>query len=446
MESPHEHQQNLLLSRIITNVEKLNEAVLVMNKALQDINVQNMDVELVAQMFKNYRSNVLFHLEEAPISSVQKLPAVSPSVAMSSTAASASAGASSSYTIFPPIPAPLQRLFDLVPLVTYPANALPDEAPDDEPEEAAVAPPTLFVFSSASDAARGRPSFNPTCLKWQTYLRLAGVAVRLEPSTNHASPSGALPFLQPPRRRGQTAARPVSAHELQAYTKRMAEETARLPSSGQDDSRALAYQALLDTCIRRAWLHAVYLHEKSGSSGRSESIAARLYAHPASTSALVRAALARQLRMAAAAEVWGAQGSSGGQQTGHETAQIYREAQAALQALATLLEDGTERPDETDGQTDQAGPFFFGSHEPSLFDAAVFSYTNLLLEDDDNNASARFRWQDRTLPDAVRALPALVRHRVRILERCWPELAAGQKNTVPSSVTTTADSITWVKL
>ncbi|KAK3487815.1 DASH complex subunit Dad4-domain-containing protein [Neurospora hispaniola] len=63
MESPHEHQQNLLLSRIITNVEKLNEAVVVMNKALQEINIQNMNIELVAQMFKNYQSNVLFHLE-----------------------------------------------------------------------------------------------------------------------------------------------------------------------------------------------------------------------------------------------------------------------------------------------------------------------------------------------------------------------------------------------
>ncbi|KAL7950069.1 DASH complex subunit Dad4 domain-containing protein [Trichoderma barbatum] len=63
MESPHEHQQNLLLSRIITNVEKLNEAIVVMNKSLQEINVQNMNVELVAQMFKNYQSNVLFHLE-----------------------------------------------------------------------------------------------------------------------------------------------------------------------------------------------------------------------------------------------------------------------------------------------------------------------------------------------------------------------------------------------
>ncbi len=63
--------------------EKLNEAVMVLNKNLQvcylhgeslrrplmqvpleqEINIQNMNVELVAQMFKNYRSNVLFHLE-----------------------------------------------------------------------------------------------------------------------------------------------------------------------------------------------------------------------------------------------------------------------------------------------------------------------------------------------------------------------------------------------
>lgn len=43
--------------------EKLNEAIVVMNKSLQEINIQNMNIELVAQMFKNYQSNVLFHLE-----------------------------------------------------------------------------------------------------------------------------------------------------------------------------------------------------------------------------------------------------------------------------------------------------------------------------------------------------------------------------------------------
>ncbi|KAF1948019.1 hypothetical protein EJ02DRAFT_417495 [Clathrospora elynae] len=62
-ESPHEHQQSQLLSRIIVNVEKLNEAIMMLNKNLQEINIQNMDTELVAQMFKNYQSNVLFHLE-----------------------------------------------------------------------------------------------------------------------------------------------------------------------------------------------------------------------------------------------------------------------------------------------------------------------------------------------------------------------------------------------
>ncbi|CAN9466140.1 unnamed protein product [Alternaria alternata] len=35
--------------------EKLNEAIMMLNKNLQEINIQNMDTELVAQMFKNYR-------------------------------------------------------------------------------------------------------------------------------------------------------------------------------------------------------------------------------------------------------------------------------------------------------------------------------------------------------------------------------------------------------
>ncbi|KAK1067802.1 DASH complex subunit dad4 [Friedmanniomyces endolithicus] len=51
------------LSHITDNMEKLNEAIVVLNRSLQEINVQNMNVELVAQMFQNYQSNVLFHLE-----------------------------------------------------------------------------------------------------------------------------------------------------------------------------------------------------------------------------------------------------------------------------------------------------------------------------------------------------------------------------------------------
>lgn len=46
---------------------------MMLNKNLQEINIQNMDTELVAQMFKNYQSNVLFHLEgtlQYPVQSV----------------------------------------------------------------------------------------------------------------------------------------------------------------------------------------------------------------------------------------------------------------------------------------------------------------------------------------------------------------------------------------
>ncbi|OJD24558.1 hypothetical protein ACJ73_04076 [Blastomyces percursus] len=65
------HRQGWLAALVYTYIgiitttfqEKLNEAIMVLNKNLQEVNVQNMNVELVAQMFKNYQSNVLFHLE-----------------------------------------------------------------------------------------------------------------------------------------------------------------------------------------------------------------------------------------------------------------------------------------------------------------------------------------------------------------------------------------------
>lgn len=61
----------------------------------------------------------------------------------------------------PPIPRPLQRLFDATPLVTYPPNELPYRSP--APNDL----PTLHVFITEAGAARDLPSFNPSCLKWQ---------------------------------------------------------------------------------------------------------------------------------------------------------------------------------------------------------------------------------------------------------------------------------------
>jgi hypothetical protein len=65
------------------------------------------------------------------------------------------------HSIFPDIPAPLQRLFDSFPLTTYPPNELPVRSP------APSRLPTLHVFISERDALKGSPSFNPSCLKWQ---------------------------------------------------------------------------------------------------------------------------------------------------------------------------------------------------------------------------------------------------------------------------------------
>jgi metaxin len=59
------------------------------------------------------------------------------------------------------IPTPVKHLFDLVPVVTYPPNQLPLRAP----KPARI--PSLYVFTKDQDAAAGRPSFNPSCLKWQ---------------------------------------------------------------------------------------------------------------------------------------------------------------------------------------------------------------------------------------------------------------------------------------
>lgn len=59
------------------------------------------------------------------------------------------------------IPPPLKKLFDQFPLITYPANDLPQRVPSKRADN------QLFVFSDAAGAQRGRPSFNPQCLKWQ---------------------------------------------------------------------------------------------------------------------------------------------------------------------------------------------------------------------------------------------------------------------------------------
>ena len=120
------------------------------------------------------------------------------------TASSPTAAGSRHPTSSPPpnswlqTPKPVRILFSHFPLRTLPANPLPQRTL----ATAARKRHTLFIYTSAAsydddDDARLIPSFNPTCLKWQTYMLLNDVEFEVVASSNHASPSTALPFVIP---------------------------------------------------------------------------------------------------------------------------------------------------------------------------------------------------------------------------------------------------------
>ena len=70
------------------------------------------------------------------------------------------------------------------------------------------------------------------------------------------------------------------------------------------------------------------------------------------------------------------------------------EAEEGIDALATLL-----------GQDE----WFFASQRPTIFDASVFAYTHLILDES-------IDWRDNKLGDQLRHRDNLVQHRNRILE------------------------------
>ena len=79
--------------------------------------------------------------------------------------------------------------------------------------------------------------------------------------------------------------------------------------------------------------------------------------------------------------------------------QLYADATEALRALSMRL-----------GEDD----WFFGAETPGLFDAEVFSYTYLMLDD-------ALDWQENLLAGCLEQFGNLVRHRKRLYERCWGE-------------------------
>lgn len=75
--------------------------------------------------------------------------------------------------------------------------------------------------------------------------------------------------------------------------------------------------------------------------------------------------------------------------------ELHRQAEEAFEALETVLGNNT---------------WFFGASQPGLFDASVFSYTHLLMDDNLGNG-----WIDTRLRDALLKRKNLTSHRGRIV-------------------------------
>jgi len=118
------------------------------------------------------------------------------------------------------------------------------------------------------------------------------------------------------------------------------------------------------------------------------SVAERLYVDPISSNVFVKAATSHHLRNAALEEL---------KKTTPKVVEedILRDGKEALHALSTLL--GSDQ-------------WFFGVEEPALFDASVFAYTHLLLDEG-------MGWKENAIGDAVRGFSNLIQHRENVLGR-----------------------------
>ncbi|KAL7276014.1 hypothetical protein RUND412_001009 [Rhizina undulata] len=273
------------------------------------------------------------------------------------------------------IPPALKKLFDSFPLLTYPANALPARCP--RPSST----PKLYTFTAPSAAARGDPSFNPTCLKWQTYLKFCEIPFETVSSSNHASPSGSLPFLVARKDSGTAI---LTGAKIQQWAR---ENGKRLKEIDVEDAKVQAFLTLLGTQIRDAWLYALMLEPSNYAS-----LAAHQYRSTAVP--LVSSLLSHQTQSAARDDL---KKYRPGGMIGADD--IYADAASAFDALATILGDGD---------------WFFDGEEPGLFDAAVFGYTHLILT---------LSW-DETEAELKRAVMKhgnLIAHEERIRRKYYPD-------------------------
>lgn len=117
-----------------------------------------------------------------------------------------------------------------------------------------------------------------------------------------------------------------------------------------------------------------------------DAVARRLYVEPATTSSVVRSALSIQLQQAAGDELLKSYKYI-------DVSDLEAEADNAFEALSTLL--GNQQN-------------FFDRPKPGLFDASVFAYTHLILDDG-------MGWKQNRLGQLLKKYKNLVQHRERLL-------------------------------
>ncbi|MCJ1339225.1 hypothetical protein MMC09_004514 [Bachmanniomyces sp. S44760] len=301
-------------------------------------------------------------------------------------------------------PKVIKILFDKFPLQTLPANELPRRAPLHGSEN------ILYIFTTEEGALNNEPSFNPSCLKWQasfpppscslntpylqfsiqTYLKFCGLEFKTVPSSNHASPTGSLPFLLPAASSTNTTSpttttQPIPSTSLPKY---IHSQSLHLPEETLPNS--IAYTSLLNGPIRNCYLYHLYLNRPN-----FQSIVLPLYVNPSSTSPPVRAFLAHTLHTAATTEL---------RKTfpnGIDVENLYSEAEKAFQALSTVLGEREWFSDAQDG--------------PGELDAGVFAYVNVLLEEEGMGGG----WVDGRMQRGLRGLRNLVGFRRRVYKRYY---------------------------
>ena len=129
-------------------------------------------------------------------------------------------------------------------------------------------------------------------------------------------------------------------------------------------------------------MYALYLDPEN-----FNAVARRLYVEPATTNSAVRSALSLQLQQAARDELLKSSQYI-------DPSDLEADAGNAFEALSTLL--GNRQ-------------FFFNRPNPGLFDASVFAYTHLILDEE-------MRWKQDRLTQLLKKHKNLVQHRERLLK------------------------------